>query len=192
MKVSIIKEAGYLEALYGLGLSYDLTSDIPFENFCNNKDLITKMRFVSQKLYDKEGGHNKFLESIYVWIDITAPRFLYSEIDTYRIGSTKQSQSTMHTLLKNPITQDMFEYPIPLSTLNYLEILRQGKDFIQLKNLLPEGFLQRRIWVVNYKTLRNILHQRKHHKLDQWKDFCKYIYNNIEHDIYFKDIMQDK
>lgn len=75
MKVSIIKEAGYLEALYGLGLSYDLTSDIPFENFCNNKDLITKMRFVSQKLYDKEGGHNKFLESIYVWIDITAPRF---------------------------------------------------------------------------------------------------------------------
>lgn len=192
MKISILKEAGYLEALYGLGLSYDLTSDISFEDFCNDKDLITKMRFVSQKLYDKEGGHNKFLESIYVWIDITAPRFLHSEIDTYRIGSTKQSQSTMHTLLKNPFTQDMFEYPIPQSTLNYLEILRQEKDFMMLKNLLPEGFLQRRIWVVNYKTLRNVLHQRKNHRLEQWKDFCKFIYANIEHNIYFKDIMEHK
>lgn len=192
MKISIIKEAGYLEALYGLGLSYDLTSDTSFEDFCNDKDLITKMKFVSQKLYDKEGGHNKFLESIYVWIDITAPRFLHSEIDTYRIGSTKQSQSTMHTLLKNPLTQDMFEYPIPQSTLNYLEILRQGKDFMMLKNLLPEGFLQRRIWVVNYKTLRNVLHQRKNHRLEQWKDFCKFIYANIEHNIYFKDIIEHK
>lgn len=192
MKISILKEAGYLEALYGLGLSYDLTSDISFEDFCNDKDLITKMRFVSQKLYDKEGGHNKFLESIYVWIDITAPRFLHSEIDTYRIGSTKQSQSTMHTLLKNPFTQDMFEYPIPQSTLNYLEILRQEKDFMMLKNLLPEGFLQRRIWVVNYKTLRNVLHQRKNHRLEQWKDFCKFIYANIEHNIYFKDIIEHK
>ena len=184
MLVNIMKEAGYKEALIGLGLSYDLTSSTKELS----PELAAALAGVARKLYNKEDGHNKFLESMQMWIDVTAPRFWHSEADTYRVGESKQSLSTIHTILKNPLTQSMFERPIPLSTLEYLEILRVGKDFEGLKNMLPEGFLQRRIWNVNYKVLRNILRQRKNHKLKQWQYFCNYIYVNAEHSEFFDDI----
>lgn len=189
MKIEILNEAGYESALFGLGLSYGLTCDKDFIDFCENKEQIKeKMKQVSLKLYNKDGGHNKFLESIMVWVKIDAPLFWYSQLDTYRIG-TKQSTSTMHTLLNTPFTQYMFEQPIPNMIINYLEQLRQEKEFKILRSLLPSSFIQTRLCCYSYKTLRNILHQRKNHKLDQWKYFCSYIYKNCKHPEYFYDIM---
>lgn len=189
MKVKILNECGYEEALFGLGLSYGLTEDSDIQVLEENQELADKLVGTSYKVVYKEGGHNKFLESIQVWLDVTAPRYWWSEADTYRVGSTKQSASTMHTLLKKPFTQDMFENSIPLEYLAYLEKMRIEKDFTSIKNLLPEGFLQRRIWNVNYKVLRNILSQRRFHRLVQWNYFCMEIYKNINHPSYFKDIM---
>lgn len=166
MKISILKECGYSEALLGLSLSYGISLD--------------RAKTVAQALSKKDYGHNKFLESIYVWFDITAPRFWWQQADTYRL-STKQSESTMHTLLKKELTQSDFEYPIPEELLQLLNNYIAKKQFVELKNILPEGFLQRRVWVVNYKTLRNIYIQRKDHKLEQWKIFCDHIANNLEH-----------
>jgi hypothetical protein len=147
---------------------------------------------VSNRLCDKEDGHNKFLESMQLWISINAPRFLYSEIDTYRI-STKQSESTMHTLTKRDLTQNDFEYNIPSFYLDHLnkrvKKVRENKIEIDiLKNDLPEGFLQTRIWNMSYKTLRNIIKQRRKHKLLQWRMFCDYMLRNIKHKEYFEDI----
>lgn len=187
MKIEILKEAGYEEALLGLGLSYGLTENVnEFSSF--HRDEFDKVVNVSKKLYNKEGGHNKFLESMIVWLDVTAPRFWWSEADTYRLG-TKQSASTMHTMMKTPFTMDMFEYEIPDELLNTLEFHRKINDFMSLKNILPEGFLQRRIWVVNYKTLRNIIHQRKNHKLEQWKYFCRFVMANVNFPEYFQDFL---
>jgi hypothetical protein len=53
--------------------------------------------------------------------------------------------------------------------------------FIYLKNILPEGFLQRRIVCVNYKCLQNIYNQRKNHKLPQWKVFLDSVLSQVEH-----------
>jgi hypothetical protein len=186
MKIEILKEAGYEEALLGLGLSYGLTDGIT--DITLDKDVFNKVINASEKLYNKEGGHNKFLESMIVWLDVTAPRFWWSEADTYRLG-TKQSASTMHTMMKTPFTMDMFEYEIPDELLNTLEFHRKINDFMSLKNILPEGFLQRRIWVVNYKTLRNIIHQRKNHKLEQWKYFCRFVMANVNFPEYFQDFL---
>jgi hypothetical protein len=185
MKVKILKEAGFEEALYGLGLSYGLTSDTEEMEYD-----IDRLYNVSMKLYNKEDGHNKFLESIQVWLLITAPRFLHSEIDTYRVGCSKQSESTMHTLLKKSFNQEMFEYPISETYLKELEGTRLTKNKVKLKNDLPEGFLQKREWNLNYKVLRNICVQRKNHELPQWKYFCDYIYHNLEHAEYFDDIFR--
>jgi len=185
MKIKVLKECGYEEALLGLGLSYGLTDD----EVSIGGVLSDRLIRVSKNLCERDYGHNKFLESIQVWLDVTAPRYWHSEADTYRVGSTKQSQSTMHTLMKKPFTQEMFEKPIPNSVLMELEQLRKDNSFDELKNLLPEGFLQRRIWNVNYKVLRNIIAQRKKHKLQQWQYFCWYIYNNIEHQEFFWDLM---
>ena len=192
MKVEIIGEAGFEEALYGIGLSYGLTSELPFIEFIDDDHLLSRVWDVSDRLCDKEDGHNKFLESMQLWISINAPRFLYSEIDTYRI-STKQSESTMHTLTKRDLTQNDFEYNIPSFYLDHLnkrvKKVRENKIEIDiLKNDLPEGFLQTRIWNMSYKTLRNIIKQRRKHKLLQWRMFCDYMLKNIEHKEYFEDI----
>lgn len=187
MIIKIIGEYGYEQALYGLGLSYGLTSDISYGDFIKNNELVSKLCRTAFSLYKKEAGHNKFLESMFVWLSISAPRYWWSEADTYRL-STKQSESTMHTLLKKPITQSMFELPLEIQQIEHLEKLRLNKEFITLKNDLPEGLLQTRMWVLSYKTLRNIISQRRNHKLEQWKFFCDYLMNNLIHKEYFTDL----
>lgn len=165
MNILIRKEAGYEEAILGLSLSYNI----------DPLDAV----LVAQKLAHKDGGHNKFLESMYLWLDITAPRFWWQEADTYRL-STKQSESTMHTIKRRLLTQDDFEYPVyNLDALNI--VISSNVSIEAIKNILPEGFLQRRIWVMNYKTLKNILTQRYTHKLPQWRQFCEYILESVEH-----------
>lgn len=53
--------------------------------------------------------HRKFLRQIFVSVDITAPLYWFKEFDTYRIGVTENSTSTMHKLASTPITLDCFE-----------------------------------------------------------------------------------
>ncbi|MBL8026842.1 MAG: hypothetical protein JNL74_10555 [Fibrobacteres bacterium] len=174
MTVTIIKEAGYDEALLGLSLSYNQGTE--------------RMPVVAGKLYSKEGGHNKFLESIAVWLDMSAPRYFWQQFDTYRIGVTKQSESTMHTIMKSKITNDNFEKPVPAETLERLNRLVAEKDFDSVKNELPEGFLQRRIVFTNYMALRRIIAQRKTHKLREWHMFADKVISTVAHPELFEDI----
>ena len=158
MKIEILQEAGYEHALLGISLSYNTDMD--------------RMPKVAKKLAGKGGGHNKFLESIVVWLDIIAPRYWWLQFDTYRIGVTKQSESTMHTILKNKLTDYHFAYPMPEETLARLNELIEKNEFDQLKAELPEGFLQRRIVCTNYQTIFRMVRQRKTHKLKEWQAFC--------------------
>ena len=53
--------------------------------------------------------HRKFLRQIFVSVDITAPLYWWKEADTYAVGVTKNSTSTMHKLASTPITLECFE-----------------------------------------------------------------------------------
>ena len=53
--------------------------------------------------------HHKFLRQIMVSVDITAPLYWWKEFDTYKVGTTANSTSTMHKLASTPITLDCFE-----------------------------------------------------------------------------------
>ena len=53
--------------------------------------------------------HRKFLRQIMVSVDITAPLYWWKEFDTYKVGTTANSTSTMHKLASTPITLDCFE-----------------------------------------------------------------------------------
>ena len=64
---------------------------------------------LAKKLIKAGGEHRKFLRQIFVSVDITAPLYWYKEFDTYRIGITENSTSTMHKLASTPITIDCFE-----------------------------------------------------------------------------------
>ena len=167
MKIKVHKEAGYEEALMGLSFN----KNQPLEN----------MHGVADKLVNKDGGHNKFLEAIIIWVEVEAPRYMWSQMDTYRL-STKQSQSTMHTILKRPLTKDDFkDRHISWWTLRRLNKLIRNQDFHKLKKELPEGFMQRRMWCMSYKTLRNIYKQRKNHRLREWHMFLNAVLDQIQH-----------
>ena len=45
----------------------------------------------------------------------------------------------------------------------------------QMIQLLPSSYNQKRTVMLNYEVLANIYKSRKSHKLDEWKDFCKWI-----------------
>ena len=183
MKIHVISESGYKEALFGLGLSYGLTSQYHTVNDMD-VDTFNKLEHIAFRLAKKDGGHNKFLESIVVWIDITAPRYFHSQLDTYRVGTTKQSESTMHTIMARRLTQSDFQTPIDNKILDILNKYIDNKNFTDVKNILPEGFLQRRIICTNYKVLRNMVIQRGGHRLEEWKYFCSELNNQLKHSGY--------
>lgn len=177
MRVRVIEEHGYEAALFGMGLSFGKTS--PFDYY--EEWPFHHMSDVAEKLSGRDGGHNKFLESIVVWLDITAPRYWWQEFDTYRVGTTKQSESTMHTMTTRHLYQKDFEGEnIPLEIITYLNDLIDQKEWKKVKEALPESFRQRRIVCTNYKVLRNMIQQRKKHKLTEWRTFIKNVLGQIK------------
>ena len=200
MKVIVLEEHGYDVALFGLGLSYGVTSDMTFAAF-ESVDLDTgkntpeydRMVKRANFNYNKEGGHNKFLESMAVWLDVDAPRYFWQQMDTYRApqgpedglsepsGITKQSESTMHTLLKRKLTTKDFEGGLDVWHLRQLNDMVVDRDFDGLVRYKPESFLQRRQIKTNYKVLRNIYGQRQKHMRPEWHLFCSQLIVQLQH-----------
>lgn len=192
MKVIIRNEAGYEEALYGLSLSFK-DREIPYKKWWVN-DRKYKMKKISEAQHKRDGGHNKFLESIMVWVEVEAPRGWWQEFDTYRVGVTKQSDSTMHTIQRRPLHRGDFTEGTDDSIIErFNEILEEATDGFEDGSMLtgdalqvvkwniPEGFLQNRMVCLNYKTLRNIFLQRKTHRLKQWQIFIDEVRTQCEH-----------
>ena len=180
MKVEILEEAGYEWACMGMAYSYKDRKDDRDLWWAEHKEKAINR---AAKLADKDGGHNKFLESIQVWIDIEATRSFWQEMDTYRVGMTKQSESTMHTLNKRrPEVEDFEEYVLPTTVVQFQKVWDEYRtDIMRLKENMPEGFLQRRVVCCNYKVLRNILNQRGKHRYLWWRVFNDEIRNQIQH-----------
>lgn len=172
--LEVMEEAGHVPSLVGLSLSYNKK---PSEE--------TAMRCVRLG-----GSHAKFLESLVVWLDIEAPRYWWQQFDTYRVGITKQSESTMHTLVKRPVTQDDFAYPVPSAVLDELNLCIRSGDLDGAKNMLPEGYFQRRVVCVNYKALAHIYAQRKNHKLVEWWQFCQKVLAQVKRPDYITEYGQ--
>ena len=160
MKVKILKEAGHEEAMLGLSLSYNADPG----RMSARADKLTRL--------NPYEGHSKFLESISVWLDMVAPRYWWQQFDTYRVGITKQSESTVHTLMRRPLQHSDFEGGCHHEILELLNDGIEKVDVNFVKRHLPESFLQRRIVTTNYKTILHIIRQRHDHKLSEWQDFC--------------------
>jgi len=146
-----------------------------------------------------KGGteHRKWMRQVIVWVEITAPRYWWSEFDTYKIGTSANSESTMHTILKEDFNLSEFEWPnfdngdwdIMAAFNDYVDVIKivrdraneaygEKKEYYQqmLKAMLPESFLQKRTICLNYEVLATMYHQRKNHRLPQWsRDFVSWI-----------------
>ena len=185
MQVTVMKEAGHKLALMGMAYSFKERSRDVEEWWEENQVRANKR---APLLAPKEGGHNKFLESIQIWIDVEATRAFWSEFDTYRVGTTKQSESTMHTLSKRPPEQSDFEegtHPSMVEAFKQVWLDAKG-DITTLKENLPEGFLQRRMVCTNYKVLRNIINQRTGHRYKRWGFFIDAVMDQVDYPTYLK------
>lgn len=140
-----------------------------------------------KRLFKAGTEHRKYLRQIGVSFDMTAPLYMLKEFDTYKVGTTANSCSTMHTIHKKEFEMDDFSHEhldeVCLGwlrdTINLLNCYR--RDFIdtrekeywwQLIQTLPSSYNQKRTFTMNYEVVFNILRQRSAHKLDEWKELC--------------------
>lgn len=146
--------------------------------------------------------HSKFMRMITVTCDITAPLYWWKEFDTYKVGTVRNSCSTMHKIAdkKFDITDFSYEHLRNRSLFLLREVIQElnlwreiynngyppesGCEAIepekkevwwQMIQLLPSSYNQRATVQLNYAVLRNMYKSRKDHKLDEWHTFCKWV-----------------
>lgn len=157
------------------------------------------------KLIKAGSEHRKFLRMIHVQMDITAPLYWWKEFDTYKVATTSNSCSTMHKIAAKPFELEDFShnhllraFTVDLNRLigvlnvardEFLE--RNDKAFWwQMIQLLPSSYNQRRTIDMSMETALNILHQRSHHKLDEWIELCDTMLKQIPYCREFYDAMK--
>lgn len=153
-----------------------------------------------QRLSNAGTEHRKYMRMMPVYVRITAPLYWWKEFDTYKVGTVANSCSTMHKIQAKEFTLEDFscEHLNRIGTsslwdiIDILNISRtlylEGGDYKgehyhakdkqvwwQLIQLLPSSYNQTRNVMLNYEVLANIYRQRKNHKLDEWREFCKWI-----------------
>lgn len=85
-------------------LRFDADRGVGIAAFIGPKDMN-----LAQRLIVGGSEHRKFLRQINVSFNITAPLYLWKELDQYKIGTVTDSFSTMHKILSKPITIESFE-----------------------------------------------------------------------------------
>ena len=137
-------------------------------------------------------SHAKFLRYINVTFDVTAPRYWWVEMDTYKVGTVRNSCSTMHKVqAKEFIREDFSIEHLNEESLKTLDILiktlnearnrfnseKNKDDWWQMIQLLPASLNQKATIQLNYQVLQGIYFTRKDHRLDEWHTFCDWIKN---------------
>lgn len=157
------------------------------------------------KLAKAGRDHRKYLRMMPVYVRITAPLYWWKEFDTYKVGTVANSCSTMHKIAEKEFVIDDFSnehldldnYDLLKQTISHLNHYREiyinggmveypdcGRQIFEPKNkriwwqmiqLLPSSYNQTRNVMLNYEVLANIYASRQGHKLDEWREFCKWI-----------------
>lgn len=141
-----------------------------------------------RKLYAAGQPHRKYLRQIFAVMDITAPLYWWKEFDTYKVGTTANSCSTMHKIAAKEFTLSDFstEHLVGKSVAalqNVLDVMNLEREHYlaakdkdcwwQMIQLLPSSYNQRRTVSMTYENVMNMLDYREGHKLDEWREFCK-------------------
>lgn len=174
--------------------SCDKTGDDKYHLGLNDHSLM-------QRLSNAGTEHRKYMRMMPVYVRITAPLYWWKEFDTYKVGTVANSCSTMHKIQEKEFTLDDFSHEHldirtrkileetikALNDYRYIYINYNPDDFEikgcpskkdiwwQMIQLLPSSYNQTRNVMMNYEVLANIYRQRKNHKLDEWREVCKWI-----------------
>lgn len=141
-----------------------------------------------QRLYKGGTEHRKFMRQIFVSMDIAAPLYWWKEFDTYKVGTTANSCSTMHKIHSKEFTLDDFSHEhlmtggiecikhlcmdLNLCRNYYLET-KDKEWWWQMIQLLPTSYNQKRTVTMTYENAAAMIKQRSGHKLDEWREFVE-------------------
>ena len=130
------------------------------------------------------------------------PKYWWKEFDTYKVGVTQNSSSTMHTITRKALTEDDFSYLEGMDKqderinerLNLLIEEYKNTDEEELKRYykqriiekLPDSFIYKRFVTLNYEVLINIVKDRNNHFLKEWHDFISWVYDLPHSDLILK------
>ena len=155
-----------------------------------------------RRLFRAGPEHRKYMRQIFISMDITAPLYWWKEFDTYKVGTTANSCSTMHKIHENQFKLDDFSHDYlgtlndvcqkliakdmwakTIDTLNYFRALynntKDKRYWRMMIEMLPSSYNQKRTVTITMENFCNIYFQRKDHKLDEWKKFCSILIDNL-------------
>lgn len=205
LTVTNVKTYGWEAAIRGMRnpMNSWAKSDSYSDSYENNNNFIlgTNDLDLALRLIKAGPEHAKFLRMIHVQMDITAPLYIWKEMDQYKVGTTTNSCSTMHKIAAKEFTIEDFscehllgkEEDMLWCAQNILDEIIMGlnhyrkkyletkdkKYWWQLIQLLPSSYNQLRTWDGSLATVLSICKQRKGHKLDEWKTFRQACFENI-------------
>lgn len=142
-------------------------------------------------------GHDQWLTGVVVQFDLTFSVKAWTEAERYHFLDFVSSQSTMHRITKFNLDEAYMEYVDPriidimkdkvaeynhLCEMGYEE--QKKRKYLEILYSNPCGFKLTAGMTTNYRQLKTIYHQRKTHRLPEWREFCAW----IETLPYFRDI----
>lgn len=165
-----------------IGSKYPMATDL---SSVTNEVTKTVVALATSK---KGEGHDNFLNGIIVQFDLTFTNKAWVEAERYHFLDFISSQSTMHRMTKFDLDSAYIEEVDPRvieimkeKVKEYNEIMeidkhdpRLKKKYLEILYTNPAGFRLTAKMTTNYRQLKTIYHQRKTHKLNEWKVFCKW------------------
>ncbi len=126
-------------------------------------------------------GHDNFLKGIVVQFDLSFTIKAWTEAERYHWFDIVSSQSTIHRIAKMDYDKCFCEY-VTDNTKAEMNRLKDEynsnktkENYLRLLYNCPTGLILTAGITTNYQQLKTIYHQRKDHKLDEWREFCKWI-----------------
>ena len=126
-------------------------------------------------------GHDNFLKGIVVQMDVEAPQYVWMQIERYQFFTIISSQSKMHRLtrmnLGGGFLDGCYSSGAKENAELFISLYKKGNcDMEGMLDNVPMGLELTAGISTNYMCLKNMYHQRKHHRLKFWTDvFCPWV-----------------
>lgn len=158
----------------------------------NTRKIIKDMRRAINLGNSKTGsGHGNFLNGIRVSLDLTFTNKAWVEWERYHFQDIVSSQSTMHKITKLDIKTQCNKY-VWDSTIDKLQskcneynaLENKGTEeakelYLEILYNVPSGFQLTARVTTDYSQIKTMYHQRKDHRLPEWREFCEYMVNEL-------------
>lgn len=124
-------------------------------------------------------GEDTYLQGIIAQFDLTLPLKVWVEAQRYHFLDFVSSMSTVHCITKMDVDEQCNEYVYDTTKcMLQMDIDEYNKNpseelFKRIINNIPSGFCYTARMTTNYRQLKTIYHQRRKHRLEPWREFCK-------------------